>query len=238
MSEDDAAALEQEVLEAEAAEREAFEARFPPKAFIGVARALKIREPAIFARLVRSLRDDFYDFYMDCGSPLRSKRPSRDAVKKRFSELRDAANLIASTDLSTDLWIPLSPLGEAEEEQFVTTVKRLATFWDDELTKREMLSSLGRPSHEAFHDLIIYLIYTYQQVARKPAKKPSTRRNKKGYFGDFYQFAIAAWHCLRERLPETRHLIPARKEALAEALRNHWPKKGTTGYKLILWKPQ
>jgi hypothetical protein len=234
MSEGDATDLEHEALEAEAAERDAFEARFPPVAFMDVAGTLKIRDPAIFARLVQFLRDDFYGFYMDC----QNKRPSRDAEMKRLRELRDAANLVASTDLSIDLWMPLSPLGEAEEEQFVTTAKRLATFWDEELMKREVLSSVGRPSHEAFHDLIIYLIYTYQQVAGKPAKKPSTRRNKKGYFGDFYQFAIAAWHCLRERLPKTRHLIPASEGALGEALKNHWPKKGTTGYKLILWRPE
>jgi hypothetical protein len=64
MSGDDAAALEQAALEQLAAEREAFETRFPPKDFLGVARALRIRDPAIFARLVRSLRDDFYVFYM------------------------------------------------------------------------------------------------------------------------------------------------------------------------------
>ena len=63
MSEDDTTALEQDVLEAEAAEREAFEARLPPRDFLGVAKALNIRDPAIFARLVRSLRDDFYEFH-------------------------------------------------------------------------------------------------------------------------------------------------------------------------------
>jgi hypothetical protein len=44
MSEDDATALEQEVEAQLAAEREAFEARFPPKVFLGVAKALKIRD--------------------------------------------------------------------------------------------------------------------------------------------------------------------------------------------------
>ena len=235
---EDTEALEQEALEALATDREAFEARFPPVVFIGVARALKIREPAIFARLVRSLRDDFYDFYMDCGSPLRSKRPSRDAAKKRLSELRDAANLIASTDLSIDLWMPLSPLGEDEEEQFVTTARRLATFWDEELTKLEALSPKRRPSHDAFHELIIYLIRTYQQVAKKPARKPNMRFNKPGYHGDFYQFAIAAWRCLRDHFPEAAGRIPKNEKALAEALRDHWPEKGTAGYKLILFNPR
>ena len=236
---EDTEALEQEALEALATDREAFEARFPPVVFIGVARALKIREPAIFARLVRSLRDDFYDFYMDCGSPLRSKRPSRDAAKKRLSELRDAANLIASTDLSIDLWMPLSPLGDAEEEQFVTTARRLASFWDEELTKLEAKpSAAGRRSHVAFHELIIFLIRTYQQIAKKRAIRPNTRFGKPGYHSDFYQFAIAAWRCLRDHYPEAADLIPYNEGALAEALRKHWPKKGTAGYKLILFNPR
>ena len=44
MSEDDATALEQEAAESLAAERDAFEARFPPEAFTGIAKALKIPE--------------------------------------------------------------------------------------------------------------------------------------------------------------------------------------------------
>ena len=231
MSEDDATALEQAVEERLAAEREAFEARFPPKAFIGVARALKIREPAIFARLVLSLRDDFYDFQLNC----QSKWPSRDAEIRRLIELRDAANLL----VSADLWMPLNPLAEADEEQFLATTKRLATFWGEELTKLEAApSDVGRPSHNAFHELIIGLIRTYQRVARKRATRPSTRFNKRGYHGDFYQFAIAAWRSLRDHFPETADRIPYSKGALAEALRNHWPKKGTAGYKLILFNPR
>jgi len=54
MSEDDATALEQEAAESLAAERDAFEARFPPEAFTGIAKALKIPEagePFTVARL-------------------------------------------------------------------------------------------------------------------------------------------------------------------------------------------
>ena len=50
---EDAAALEQEALEQLAAEREAFEARFQAKVFLGVAKTLNICDRAIFARLVR-----------------------------------------------------------------------------------------------------------------------------------------------------------------------------------------
>ena len=232
MSEGDATDLEHEALEAEAAEREAFEARFPQRDFLGVARALKIRDPAIFARLVRSLRDDFYVFYMQC----QTKWPSRGTEMDRLWELREAANLLASALASADLWMPLNPLAEADEEKFLTIAKRLAGFWNEELTKLETEpSAVGRRSHDAFHELIIGLIRTYQRVARKPAKKPNMRFNKPGYHGDFYQFAFAAWCCLRDHFPEAADRIPYSKDALAEALRKHWPKKGTAGYKLILF---
>jgi hypothetical protein len=228
---EDTDSLEQEVLEAEAADREKFEAKFPPKVFLGVAKTLNIRDPAIFARLVRSLRADFYLFHMDC----QNKWPSRDTEMERLRELREAANLLASADL----WMPPNPLGEDEEEQLLATTKRLGTFWDEELTKLEAApSAAGRPSHDEFHELIIDLIRTYQRVAKKPAKKPNMRFNKPGYHGHFYQFAIAAWRCIRDHLPEVRHLIPSSEPALAEALRNHWPKKGTAGYKLILYTQQ
>jgi hypothetical protein len=224
---EDTNSLEQEVLEELAARQEAFEARFPPKNFLGVAKALKIRDRVVFARLVRSLQADFYSFYMDC----QSECSSRGTEMGRLRELREAASLLASADL----WMPSNPLGEDEEEQFLATMKRLGTFWDEELTKLEAApSAAGRPSHDEFHELIIGLIWTYQRISRKRATRPSTRFNKPGYHGDFYQFAIAAWRCLRDHLPETHHLIPSRESALAEALRNHWPKKGTAGYKLIL----
>jgi hypothetical protein len=228
MSEDDMTVLEQEALEAEAAEREAFEARFSPRDFLGVARALKIRDPAIFARLVRSLRDDFYVFYMQ----YQTEWPSRDTKMERLKQLREAANLLTAPD---PWWISPNPLGEDEEEQFLATAKRLCTYWDAELTKLEDgPSAAGRRSHVEFHDLIIGLIRTYQQVAKKRATKPYTRFGKPGYHGDFYQFAIAAWRCLRDHYPEVADRIPYSEGALAEALRDHWPKKGTAGYKLIL----
>ena len=181
----------------------------------------------MLAKLVRELREDFYGFYMDC----KAKRPSRDAEMMRLRELRDAANLLAFVD---PLLIPFDQLGEAEEEQFLATAKRLANFWTAELAKLEAApSAAGRRSHDAFHELIIGLISTYQRVTRKRALIPSTRFNKSGYHGGFYHFAIAAWCCLRDHLPEAAHLMPYSEDALAEALRKHWPKKGTAAHKLI-----
>ena len=130
--------------------------------------------------------------------------------------------------------LAFDPFGEVEEEQFLAIIKRLATFWDERLSRLEAdPSAVGRRSHDAFHELIVGLIRTYQQITKKRARKPSTRFNKPGYYGDFYQFAIAAWRCLRRNLPEARHLIPKSEGALGEALRNHWPKKGTGAHKLI-----
>jgi len=126
------------------------------------------------------------------------------------------------------------PFEEVEEEQFLAIVKRLATHCDERLAKFEAgPSPRGRRSHEAFHELIISLIWTYQRITSKRARKPSTRFNKPGYYGDFYQFAIAAWRCLRDHFPEAHRRMPRSKLALAEALRDHWPKKGTGAYKLI-----
>jgi hypothetical protein len=163
---------------------------------------------------------------MDC----QNKWPSRSTQLERLRERRAAAELLASADP----WLPLSPLGEVEDEQFLATLERLGTFWNEELTKLEAgPSAAGRRSHDAFHELIIGLIWTYQRITRKPARKPSTRFNKPGYYGDFYRFAIAAWRCLWDRVPETRQLMPYSEAALGEALRKHWPKKGTAAHKVI-----
>jgi hypothetical protein len=240
MSEDEDA-REQEYLEAEAAEqeaakREAFEVRFPREVFLGVAKVLKIRDPMVFTRLVRLLRDDFYGFSLNC-----QNWPSRDVEIERLLKLRDAASLLASPGawmssinvLGRDLEF-LEPLEEVEEEQLLAILKRLATHWDERLARLEARPSpRGRRSHYAFHELIVDLIRTYQQITKKRAKIPSTRFGKPGYYGDFYQFAIAAWHCLWDRVPEARHLMPSRDSALGEALRDHWPKKGTGARKLI-----
>jgi hypothetical protein len=74
MSEDDATALEQAVEEQLAAEREAFFEGFPPEAFTGIAKTLKVRPtPENLSRLRGWLLPDFYYLYR----VVPSKEPTR-----------------------------------------------------------------------------------------------------------------------------------------------------------------
>ena len=79
MSQDDATALEQEEEAQLAAEREAFEARFPADAFTGIAKALKVRPtPENLAWLRDELLPDFYSLYFSCNQVkwLRARKKS------------------------------------------------------------------------------------------------------------------------------------------------------------------
>jgi hypothetical protein len=158
----------------------------------------------------------FYTFYASC----LGKRPSAAAEAARLRELRDAAKLLASADglFCTPLWL----IGDPECEQFFATATRLASFWDAEVER--LSSRVGRPRHAAFHDLIAELILVYERLTRRRAKKPWAQRSKPGYGGDFYEFAVAVWRCLKKRIPEVRHIIPASESAVAEALRSYWPR--------------
>jgi len=71
---EDADAREQEAAELLAAEQDAFEARFPPEAFTGIAKTLKVRPtPENLSRLRGWLLPDFYYLYR----VVPSKEPTR-----------------------------------------------------------------------------------------------------------------------------------------------------------------
>jgi hypothetical protein len=61
--------------------------------------------------------------------------------------------------------------------------------------------------------------------AKKNAGKPYWLPDSRVYGGDFYRFAVAIWQCLRDWLPEVRNALPKTEQALAEELRDHWPKE-------------
>jgi hypothetical protein len=166
MSQDEDAAeleaLKREVLEQEAANENAFVARFPPGAFTDVARALKWRvNEANILRLARVLRRVFYTFYENCSG----KRPAPKAEAGRLRELRDAANLLTSPDA---LLLMRLEIGEPEGEIFFATAARLASFWDAQAARTT--SRAGRPRQTAFHELIADLVWVYERLTKSPRK--------------------------------------------------------------------
>jgi hypothetical protein len=219
MSEDEDA--EREALDQDAAEREDFMARFPPSAFVDVARALKW--PADIGNLVRlgrALRPRFYTFHESCSK----RRLSPSAAAEQLRQLRDAANLLTSRDAL--LWMPSDLICQPNGEQFFAAARRLAMHWNAQLGRSS--SRAGRRSHTAFRELIVDLIRVYARLTSRRPIKPWVRRSNPrrgtaaGYGGDFNEFAVAIWRCVFQYIPEARPAIPGSERAVAEALRNHW----------------
>jgi hypothetical protein len=220
MSEEESAAeqeaLEREVLEQEAARANAFRARFTLGAFEGVARALKWQvDEANLRRLARVLLPEIYAFYENCSG----KRPSPSTEAARLRKLRDAAKLLASA--ADMLLMPVWLIRDPECEHFFTTAARLAGFWDEQAER--LSPRVGRPSHAAFHELIANLVWVYERLTKEPAIRPWANRSKPIYGGDFQDFAVAVWQCVRERIPEARDAIPGNDSAVIEAVRKNWP---------------
>lgn len=234
MSEDEDA-LEQEYLEARAAEWKAFEARFPPEAFAGIAKALRIRpKPEYLSRLRGWLLADFYD-YLCWRRP--GKEPTREERINRVKKLREAAMSLhfSLTHLGIMDW-PLDVLAPEDDpdapgvtDQFHATLQLLA---DRATTLIEGIASTkprrGRPpKNEPFRQLTPTLVRLYQFVRKEPAGRPNWLPNSGVYgaTGDFYPFALAVWHCLQDNLPsEALAAIPSSEDALGQELNKHWPK--------------
>jgi hypothetical protein len=115
-------------LHAEAAEREAFEARFPPETFSRIAEAMGLpAEPEILSGLRRSLLETFYYFYaISSGESL-----SREERIYGLTELRDAARSLSKALRYSGAWITVGSLGKAADEpmydkKFRATVRGLA----------------------------------------------------------------------------------------------------------------
>ena len=95
MSEDDTDALHQAVEEQLAAERDAFEACFPPEAFTGIAKALKVRPtPENLSWLRGRLLPDFY-FCLDVRHLL--KEPTRKQEINHLKKICEAATTLHSS---------------------------------------------------------------------------------------------------------------------------------------------
>jgi hypothetical protein len=246
MSEDEAAALEQEVEAQLAAEREDFEALFPPEAFTGIAKALKIRpKPEYLSRLRGWLLPDFYE-YLCWGHP--GKKPTRKDRIKRVKKLREAAmSLHFSLTHFDGIWMmdwPLDVLAPDDDrnapgvtDQFTATlqllVDRAATLIENIASEK---SRRGRPVKNApFRELTPILVRKYERLTKEPAERPYFLPDSRIYDGkgSFYPFVRAVWCCLRTNLPaEARDSIPSTEGALAQELQNHWPEDRTKDQKV------
>jgi hypothetical protein len=237
MSEDDATALEQEAEAQLAAERETFEARFPPEAFAGIAKALKVRPtPENLSRLSGWLLPHFY-FCVDTRHRL--KEPTRKERINRIKKLREAAmSLQFSLRHFDGIWVmdwPLDVLAPGDDpnapgvtDQFHATLQLLA---DRATTLIEGIASeksrRGRPSkNEPFRQLTPILVRTYEVVRGESAECPYYLADSRDYSGkgDFHRFALAVWRCLQENLSaEALNGLPDTKGGLAEEFKKHWP---------------
>jgi hypothetical protein len=220
---------EREALEREEAERQyAFKDRFKLKAFEGVARALKMPvDKAHLERLGWALWIRFYAFYETCSAPGRSRREA----KAHLRQLRNAANLLASSyEVTLALWMH-PEIKEGEKDIFVPTAKRLAKLWDAQLGRR---ARVGRKPHAEFHEFVADLVPLYERLTgktaiepwqRRPATSPRVRRYGQGRYGsEFYDFMVEIRRCVWDHIPEAHQFIPVSDDAVADALINHWPK--------------
>jgi hypothetical protein len=240
MSGDDAAALEQEALEQLAAEREAFEARFPPEAFTEVAKALKVHlGPENLSRLRRRLLPEFYHLHLTA----LNKEPTPKEQIDQLNKVREAASSLHSSltgldsvwlHLPFDLIVPDEGAVDGVTDQFIQTLQRLAeaaASGVEELASKR--SRRGRPPKNiAFRQFTPILVRIYESVRKEPAGIPYYLPDSEGIYGskgDFYRFAAAVWCCLRKNLPKKGLVaIPSTDGGLAQELIKHWP-KGSAG---------
>jgi hypothetical protein len=234
MSEDDATAHKQEVEEQLAAEREDFEARFPPEAFTEVAKALKVRPtPENLSRLRDRLLPGFY-FCLDTRH--RYKEPTRKELIKLLNKLSNAASTLHSVVTSAHYNVCLSQAFDAPDEgavgvtdHFIATLESLAKTAAGLVEKPDFgKSRRGRPStNEPFRELTPTLVRIYQFIRKEPAYCPYYLPDSRIYGGkgNFHRFALAVWCCLQGSLPpEARDAIPSSEGGVAEELKKHWPK--------------
>jgi hypothetical protein len=234
MSEDESAALEQEVEAQIAAEREAFETRFPPEAFTGIATALKVRPaPENLSRLRGRLLPSFY-FCLDVRDVY--KEPTRKELINLLKKLSNAASTLHSAVTSADYTICLSWAFDAPDEgavgvsdHLIATLELLAKPAAGLIEKPGFgKSRRGRPSkNEPFRQLTPTLVRIYERLRKEPAECPYWLPDSGIYSGkgDFHLFALAVWRCLQDNLPsEVRAAIPSTEGALAEELKKHWRK--------------
>jgi hypothetical protein len=206
------------------ADLEAFEARFPPKAFAGVARALGLpRDPRELSSLRCSLIEPFRFFYEGCG-----EEPTRAERVAGLCKLRDAARILLRLDpVDGDAWAGLTrqTYRASWDAQFRATLQRVAKEADEGLQRHR--GRPGRPRKDAFRQLCADLIRVYEHFTGQEADRPNWLGGDK-YRGAFYEFAVAVEQCLRAGFSEGKREVlkqlPVSVGAVGDGLWKHWTK--------------
>jgi hypothetical protein len=211
------------------AQREAFEARFPPEAFEPIARALHVaRTP----ENVSAIRDWLMPYLEQSFSGDVVKKPTVPERRKELRRLRDALAVVwlASRGRHGSASLPwtLRDLGDGVPENFVAVLQRLHRRVDEQLRELEAVPARRGPKPKTtFRDFTPDLIWLYERVTGKEAKKPYWLDDSGVYGGDFYRFAVAVWECVRKCVPQFKAAPPKSEGAMAQELQDHWPREDT-----------
>jgi hypothetical protein len=213
----------------EIAERETFEARFPPEAFEPIALALNV---APTPENVSAIRGWLMPYLEQSFSGNVAKEPSVRDRRKELKRLRDALDLVSRASRrrhgSASLSWTVGDLHNEIPEKFVATLLRLHRRVDEELGELEVTPALRGPKPKStFRDFAPELVWVYERLTGKKAKKPYWLDDSGVYGGDFYRFAVAVWACVRECIPQLKPALPKSEGALAQELQDHWPGERT-----------
>jgi hypothetical protein len=167
-------ANEDAALQVEIAEREGFEARFPPEAFGGIAVAMGLLpEPGVLSGLQRSLLHPFYSFYV-IGS---GESLSREQWICGLAEMRDAARALLKS-LRFDLALAtVASLAEDPifDPQFRTTIRSVERKADARLVElRSKQDKPGRPKKDEFWEELLPDLVRTSESLRMAVEKSAT----------------------------------------------------------------
>jgi hypothetical protein len=195
---------------------EAFEAKFKPEDFAGVAQALRLpEEPETLSWLRNLLLPDFR-LFVECSA---GKKATREEQISRLEKLRDTATGLEAllrpggtrSGLPRRLWG-----SNLISDQFTQTLGVLAL--EAERQIQRLRSSprgrAGRPRKEAFRQLGADLIRTFEKITQRKARDL--------HFDNFCLFADAACRSLRAAVPAADADLPQSVRGLRESMLETW----------------